>query len=299
MVRLATNPIAPILGQHVPLRGPARLLFRSYAKAHHSGNAQKKTTTRNGDNFEIDVASFLEWHIWAFGSFEAHFAELFERLVLPGDRCIDVGANVGVHTIRLAKLVGSRGEVIAIEPDTELAHRAGNNLRLNGLSNVRVIEAAADRRSGGKVILYRPDNLDSNKARASMLHHSYLTGSTVEVQTVAIDDICPGPVALIKIDVEGFEQAVVEGAVSTIAHHQPAVIFEYAPNLLDGKAHSPFGWFAEHGYELFGMRQQRNAVTGRGGLGLNRLRALPAVGGDIVALPGATVQRVTSLVRSQ
>lgn len=298
MPRLATNPIAPFLGQRVPLRGPARLLFRSYAKAHDPGDPEKRLTTRHGDNFKINMASFLEWHIWAFGSFEAHFAELFQRLVGPGDRCIDVGANVGVHTIRLAKLVGPQGEVIAIEPDAELARRARSNLRLNLLSNVRMIQAAADRHGGCKVTLYRPDNLDSNKARASMLPHSYLTGSAAEVQTVTIDDVCPGPVVLIKIDVEGFEEAVVEGAVKTIARDQPAVIFEYAPNLLHGRD-SPFEWFSEHGYELFGMRQQRNTITGRGGLALNRLRALPPAGGDILALPRAAAQRVSSLVRSQ
>jgi len=298
MVNLATSSIAPFLGQRVPLRGPARLLFRSYAKTHcRSGDSAKRLTTKLGDDFDVDLASFLEWQLWAFGSFEAHFAELFRSLVGPGDRCIDVGANIGVHTIRLAKLVGTRGEVIAIEPDAELARRASSNLLLNRLSNVRVIRAAADRHGGGNAILYRPNTQDTNKARASLLPHSYLTGSAVEVPTVTIDEICAGPVALIKIDVEGCEAAVVAGAVDTIARYQPAVIFEYAPKLLDNQAQSPFGWFAEHGYKLFTMRQQRHSITGRGSLALDCLRMLPLLGGDIVALPNSTASRVNSLVR--
>ena len=95
--------------------------------------------------------------VWAFGSYEEHFAELFRCLVSPDDRCVDVGANVGVHTVRLAKLVGSRGEVIALEPDEEVAHRAHRNIMLNQLSNVHVINAAASDEAGGEVQLYRPD----------------------------------------------------------------------------------------------------------------------------------------------
>ena len=90
--------------------------------------------------------STLEWQLWAFGSFEKHFAELFSYLVTPGDRCIDVGANVGVHTVRLARLVGQDGKVIAFEPDPDLVQRTHRNIALNGLANVRIISAAASDR---------------------------------------------------------------------------------------------------------------------------------------------------------
>ena len=116
------SPLAPVLGQRVPLRGPARLLFSSYARApHRPGKSVGKLATATGDVFDVDLSSFLEWQLWAFGSYEMHFAELLRRLAGPGDRCVDVGANVGVHTVRLAKLAGRDGEVIAIEPDPELA----------------------------------------------------------------------------------------------------------------------------------------------------------------------------------
>ena len=63
---------------------------------------------------------------------------------------------------------------------------------------------------------------------------------------MTVDEACDGaPVALIKIDVEGHEAAVVRGAAETIAAHAPAVIFEYAPHLLDDPvAQTPFGWLA-------------------------------------------------------
>jgi FkbM family methyltransferase len=298
MFSLAKSPIAPVLGQRVPLRGPARLLYRSYAKAHSQpGAANRRLTTKFGDEFDADFGSFLEWQLWAFGAYEEHFASLFRRLVKPGDRCIDVGANIGVHTVRLAKLAGPRGEVIAIEPDTELAERASNNIRLNQLQNVRVIRAAAAERSGDTVALYRPGASDPNKGRASLLAHSYLTGPAARVPTMSVDDIKAGPVALIKIDVEGHELAVVSGATATIEEFSPSVIFEYAPELIQGKSITPFDWFREKGYQLFSVDQDRNPVTGRGRLALKRLRTLPRKATNILAISLEMAPRLGSSVR--
>jgi FkbM family methyltransferase len=298
MLNLAMTPIAPILGQRVPLRGPARLLYRSYAKAGcHPGDSKRILTSKLGDDFNIDLSSLLEWEIWAFGSYEEHFAELFRYLIGPGDRCVDIGANVGVHTVRLAKLVGQRGEVIAVEPDQELARRARNNVLLNHLNNVRVIEAAASQRAGDSVLLYRPDAHDSNKARASMLPHPYLTGSRVTVETVAIDGINHEPVALIKIDVEGSESAVVSGASHTIDAYFPSIIFEYAPELLSDKSCSPFMQLMDRGYNLFQIYSRRHSVTGRGNLEIERLWTLPDKGGNILAVSTKTASLLSTLVR--
>jgi hypothetical protein len=90
--RLATSPLAPVLGKHVPVRGQARLLH-----------------------------------------------ELLGYLITAGDRCIDVGASMDVHTIRLAQLAGPAGEVIAIEPDPELARRTMTNAALDGLASIRMV----------------------------------------------------------------------------------------------------------------------------------------------------------------
>jgi len=252
--------------------------------------------TKFGDLFEADLSSYIEWQLWAFGSYEEHFAELFRCLVRPDDRCVDVGANVGVHTVRLAKLVGSGGEVIALEPDEEVAHRAHRNIMLNQLTNVHLIGAAASDEAGEKVQLYRPDAGDTNRARASLLRHSYLTGGVSTVPVVTIDEVCPGPVALIKIDVEGHEAAVVRGAAAKIDRYSPAVIFEYAPEFLRDASQSPFGWLADRGYELLRIRRVRNGVTGRGRLTLDRLPELPTEGGDILAVRAPEAERLTALV---
>ena len=286
MLSLAKSPLAPVLGQRVPLRGPGRLLFSSHARTYYQPQKSvTRVTTEVGDTFDADLSSTLEWQLWAFGSYEKHFAELFSYLVRLGDRCVDVGANVGVHTVRLARLTGRDGEVIAIEPDPDVVRRMRRNIAINGLANVRVIDAAASE-GGGETRLYRPSPWDTNRARASLLRHPYLTGANTTVPVVTVDDVCAGaPVALIKIDVEGHEAAVIRGAAGTIARHAPSVIFDYAPELLDDvAAQSPLRWLAERGYVFFRVRPARHGITGRVRLALDRLHEPPAEGGDLLAV---------------
>lgn len=306
MPSIAMSPLAPVLGRRVPLRGPARLLYRSYARTRHlPGSPARLLATTAGDEFNVNLSSFLEWHLWAFGSFEGHFPELLRRLVRPGDRCVDVGANIGVHTVRMAKLASRAGEVIAIEADSGLAERARRNIELNGLTNVRLINAAASDRPGDTV-LYRPGDSDTNRARASLQPHPYLTGTAVAVPVITVDEACGsgaggnggtsrGRVAVIKIDVEGHEAAVVRGAAGVIGRDAPAVIFEYAPDLLADSSFTPFGWLAGRGYEMYNIRPLRHGLTGRVRLALERLPERPATGGDILAVSTAAAASVRSL----
>jgi FkbM family methyltransferase len=296
MLSIAKSRLAPVLGRCVPLRGPARMLFSSYARTQYRPQeCVTRVTTAVGDTFDVDLSSKLEWQLWAFGGYEQHFAELFGYLVRPGDRCVDVGANVGVHTVRLARLVGADGEVIAIEPDPDVVQRANRNIALNGLANVRVISAAASE-CAGETRLFRPSPWDTNRARASLLHHPYLTGAQTTVRVVTVDDVCAGvPVALIKVDVEGHEPAVVRGAAGTIARHAPSIVFEFAPMLLAGPAQTAFGWLFERGYTLFRVRAARHGITGRVRLALDRLHEPPVESGDLLAVTPPVAARLRVL----
>jgi FkbM family methyltransferase len=296
MPNLAKSPLAPVLGRHVPLRGPARLLFNSYARTRYQPQqAATRVTTSAGDVFDADLSSTLEWQLWAFGRYEPHFATLFRLLVGPGDRCVDVGANVGVHTVRLARLAGRDGEVIAVEPNPEVMARARRNVTLNSLANVRFVNAAASDRPG-ELRLYCPDRSDTNRARASVLQHPYLTGDEITVPVVTVDELCAGSrVALIKIDVEGHEDAVVRGAARVIERDRPAVVFEYAPELIGDAARSPQAWLAERGYVLFGVDAARQPVSGRVRLTLNRVRERSPECGNFLAVTPATAARLAEV----
>lgn len=298
MPSLATSAVAPILGRRIPIPGLPRLLYRSYAKASgQPGETVRHLTSALGDVFDVDLSSFLEWQLWAFGSYEDHLAELFRYLVRPADRCIDVGANIGIHTIRLAKLAGTGGEVIAIEADEQLALRNSSNTSLNGLENVSIIRAAAAEIGGESRVLYRPATQDPNKGRASLTHHAYLTGSQQLVSTVRLDDVNNDPVTLIKIDVEGHEAAVIAGAEKTIEAYSPSIIFEYDPELINDIRPNHFQRLRDHEYSLFQFGRSRIRFSGKGCLDLRLLSALPDGHADVLAIANAQIGKVQSLVR--
>jgi FkbM family methyltransferase len=137
---------------------------------------------------------------------------------LRGDDIVfDVGANVGLYSVMLAKAVGNRGHVIAFEPENESYQHLLDNLKLNGITNVRAYrKALGERRCEAK--LYRgEENADSSLVRPP-------TGSDSGHQMVEVvggDEFAeaeglPLP-RLIKIDVEGYEYNVIQGLRRTLA----------------------------------------------------------------------------------
>jgi FkbM family methyltransferase len=107
--------------------------------------------------------------------------------IKPGDVIVDVGANIGIFTVMASKLVGSRGRIVAIEPNSESAKRLERNIALNRLNNVTVYHAAVTG-APGNVKLYT-----GKKAILSSIFKSVdgqaVGGTAEEVQGLPLADI--------------------------------------------------------------------------------------------------------------
>ncbi|HEX8361339.1 MAG TPA: FkbM family methyltransferase [Longimicrobium sp.] len=150
------------------------------------------------------------------GSYEPEQTRLFERHVRPGDTVLDVGAHVGYYTVLSAVLAGQRGAVWAFEPNPTNARFLRRHAEINGLRQVTVTEAAVSDANGTARFGF---------GRGSGTGHLAAEGD-VEVRTVRLDDFCAehgiAPAA-IKIDVEGAEGAVLNGAREVLAKHRPII----------------------------------------------------------------------------
>lgn len=155
---------------------------------------------------------------------EAHFfeAELLMGLVNPGQVAIDVGANIGVATLPLAQKLGPKGAVVAIEPQRIVFQTLCANIALNGLTNVRSFGAAAGK-SAGFIKVPVPDYSKAANFGGLALE-GVEHGESTPIMT--IDSLTIKACHLIKIDVEGMEIDVIEGARATIARLQPALYVE-------------------------------------------------------------------------
>jgi len=149
-------------------------------------------------------------------------------IVRPGDLVVDVGANTGIYAYQLARLVGPRGAVHAIEPDPASVARLEALRRAQ--PNITVHAVAASDRSGTGT-LHVP--LFGGKRLGALASVSLPQGrapdyETVSIRLAPIDQILPasGAVAFIKVDVEGHETSVLRGAQATLRRSLPPLLIE-------------------------------------------------------------------------
>lgn len=165
-------------------------------------------------------------------AFKARFrdqvAELraIKRAVRPDDTVCDIGANKGSYTYWLSRWV-PRGRVIAFEPQVELATYLQLACVRLGMKNVTV-EAKAVYSQSGTLGLFIPGGKDSPGATLSAKAASPEGGRRVSVPVVALDEYFPSEtrIGVLKIDVEGAEQGVFEGAKRILTQHSPLLVFE-------------------------------------------------------------------------
>ena len=177
----------------------------------------------------VDTASSIEYAVLFRGVWEPEVARLLDRLVRPGDVCLDVGASVGVHALRMAFRVGAGGRVIACEPQPELAERSRANAALNRLANLTVVEAAVAERDGTATFYtYR----EGEFARAlSGLTPAKGAERAIEVRTASgaglARELGLDRLDLVKIDAEGADAAVISTLDALIEKHRPTILFEH------------------------------------------------------------------------
>jgi FkbM family methyltransferase len=129
---------------------------------------------RNGITWRLDLNEGIDFSIYLLGKFEPRTTKAIERLVMPGMTVIDIGANIGAHTLTLARCVGPTGLVIAVEPTDYAYSKLIQNLNLNVelRSVVKPIQAfLSDGRDAIQPTeLYARWDLDFEKER----HHLHL-----------------------------------------------------------------------------------------------------------------------------
>lgn len=183
--------------------------------------------------FDIDILvdpitdKGLERQIYYFGEYEAGTLSVLSKFLHEGDVFLDVGANIGFHSLVAARFVGKSGLVFAIEPHPETYKILEENIRLNAFRNICPMNIAL----GAEVSEARIyDRLDISRGSASLIRPEGASeGKGKRVKMVTIDTLIERHnlhiPSLIKIDVEGFE---LKGARALLSSPQaPALSIEF------------------------------------------------------------------------
>jgi len=193
-----------------------------------------------GAGFDCDLADLISREVCFTGLYEPPVTRVFTHYARPGAAIADVGANWGYFTLVAASAVGPSGSVIALEPDPRQFAALSRNVELNGFAHVRCIEAAAAS-SDGRVTLAGFADEGANRG-VSRIADGGEGGPTFDVRAVRLDAIVPGPdaVDLVKIDVEGAEDLVLEGMRDGLrSRRYRALILELHPGQLRARGIDP------------------------------------------------------------
>jgi FkbM family methyltransferase len=151
------------------------------------------------------------------GSYEYHKRKAFEKRVAKGSVVFDIGANAGFYTLLASVLVGPQGKVYAFEPVPRILRYLKEHLRINGMKNVCVIEAAVADCVGVAHFDAGPNPCTGHLAADGCL----------KVRTVSLDEMVRRgellPPDYMKIDVEGAEANVLLGAKSVLTALHPTI----------------------------------------------------------------------------
>jgi FkbM family methyltransferase len=173
-------------------------------------------TTYFGAKLYCTFGEYVQARIIHFGFYEPNISALVESILTQGAVFLDIGANIGYHSLLASKLVGPKGAVISIEACPSNFAILSFHIRQNHAKNVRIINKAASD-VPGSVVIYRgpPGN---NGMATTIKSRGYVEGDIVE--SVPIDNILTSVersrLRLIKMDIEGGELPVLRRFLQTI-----------------------------------------------------------------------------------
>lgn len=213
-----------------------------------------------GHRMWLDPTDSLELSVRGiYGPFET---EVLAREIKAGDVVVDIGANIGYHTLLFARGVGKAGKVYAFEPVPENFSILEKNVALNGYGNVeRVPKAVSD--VTGVQTLY----LCESSSGMHQIFDAHAGRNTIEVETVRLDDYFSdynGRIDFIKMDIEGAEGKAVQGMLHVLSTHKTSKLStEFYPKALQDAGTDPELYLKQlqgMGFHLYEINEQQRRL---------------------------------------
>lgn len=191
---------------------------------------------RRGLFWNLDLTEGIDLSIYLFGRFEREVFQGYRKILKPNSVVLDIGANIGAHTLPMARLCGEHGVVHAFEPTLYAVQKLKENLALNpGLKKQVVVHHTLltnknDQRKPEAI----PSSWQLNNAGLGDRHPQH-GGSYKKTENAAVTSVdvfmatyTVPHIDMIKLDVDGNEWSVLQGAVDTIAQFKPTILMEFS-----------------------------------------------------------------------
>ncbi len=157
------------------------------------------------------------------GTYESEVSNFLVRVLKEGDTFVDIGAHIGYFSLLATKFVGRKGRVLAVEPDDDNLAQLTKHKELNDAANLEIFPYVLGEREEEKTFYVNSDN-DGGHSLWDVSNHAFNKKSAVDritrkVQTKTLDTLTeeamPDAIKLLKIDTEGAEPLIMQGARKT------------------------------------------------------------------------------------
>ena len=180
---------------------------------------------------------------------------LFAKLLKPGDTVIEVGANIGTHSVPLSRIIGAQGKILCIEPQQYIFQVLNANLAMNSVLNATTLSCIVSDDESTMRLSRNTYSEGGNAGAYEVIESVEPLDWFVPVRTIdsLVEQFQLNQVAMLKVDVEGMESQVLSGARETIERDRPILFFESNPSS-DGKllpeARQTMEWLGTFGYKF-------------------------------------------------
>lgn len=183
-----------------------------------------------------------------YGEYGPAEAALFAQIVQPGMWVVEVGANIGAHTVHLSRMAGEDGRVIAFEPQRLPFQTLCANIALSSRTNVHAYQMGLGHEAGEASEVLLDPTAAINFGGVSLQGAQSGTHPLLRVPVQTLDSFALPVCHFLKIDVEGMELAVLQGARATLARCRPIVFLE---NDRKAKSADLIGFMSSCGYDAY------------------------------------------------
>lgn len=221
------------------------------------GRVYKDIRLQPGIRIRLFWNSEISWLLFV-KDFEISEREFHKAFLRPGDLYIDAGANIGLFTLIASHRVGRTGKVFAFEPIASTFKCLLQNISLNRFTNISAHQLALSDEIGQAEMTVSLDGFDGRNSLATPTGGEKFSKETVALSTLdyfVADNQLTGKITMIKIDVEGWENHVLEGAKNTLAAADaPLLHIEFTEEALrnaNSSSNELYQVVKQLGYEVF------------------------------------------------
>lgn len=272
-----------------------KTLFCSVVGTHFYGLEPKRwkfvTSTVFGSRICTSASDVLGRLVYFFGVWEPNLTNWISERLAPGDVFIDVGANIGYHTLLASKRVGNFGKVISIEALPPIFSILQRHLQVNGAGNVRAVNRAAWDRESVLTFYTGSDELTVTTTAIASWAAEWNLGNRSQVSAAPLSSILrPEEVKaarLIKIDVEGAEWHVLSGMSSLMDsfRNDVEIIVEVTPSALEAEGISSddvLSFFRTRKFHPYRLDEPLTAYLGRDSSRPRRIERIPPTQTNVI-----------------